>query len=68
MKEIAEKIMAYAYNNYNKSGWDYIVETYTLDEIVDELKEEGISTYEKALKHFAWEVDLWDEGRRYPNF
>lgn len=58
----AQAVMAHARANYNKGGWDVIVETMDLGDIEQDLRLEGISSATRAIRHFrAGAVSIWAE-------
>lgn len=61
---IASAISRHASENYNTDGWDYIVECYSLNDIIAVLIEEQITNLDAALKHFAWRASLLNDRRR----
>lgn len=61
--EIAEAVQKHAVVNYENSGWDYIVECWTRDEIEGRLKEHKITTLEDALDLYSKIAKIFD-GRR----
>ncbi len=44
-----------------KEGWDVIVETRTVGEIEADLTERGITTLAAAIKHYEFDVEIWNE-------
>lgn len=48
---IAQAVYQHAVDNY-ADGWDTLVECYSLDEIVEELTEEGCQTVSEAIAYF----------------
>lgn len=57
----AEDIQAHALIHYNSDGWDYIVECFTLDEIVDIIS--SCYDYDEALKAVESIALHYDEQR-----
>lgn len=57
----ADDIQSYALENYNSDGWDYIVECFTLDEIIDEIS--SCYDYDEALKTIESIALSYDERR-----
>ena len=52
--ELVQKVRSHAIERYNDSyGWSEIVECWTEQEIVEELKEQEIDTKEAAINHFT---------------
>ena len=49
----ARAVIQHAKDNYNKSGWDVIVECYTEAEVVEALTDEGTKTITKAIALFT---------------
>lgn len=62
--EIAEAVQKHAVVNYEKSGWDYIVECWDRRAIEDELIRSRIYTVDAAVKAFAELAHIWDERRK----
>ena len=62
-KELAKYVMDFAKENYNKYGWDFVVECLTLEEIENELSEEGVTTRSGALKFYRNAYDIVAEHR-----
>ncbi|SEA87259.1 hypothetical protein [Rubrimonas cliftonensis] len=60
---IAAAVAAHAQAHYGKDGWDFIVECWTLDEIIAELREEGVASRSAAIADFARIAALLDERR-----
>lgn len=64
--ELVQKVRSYAIERYNDGfGWSMIVECFTSEEILEELKDEEtgkeITTEEEAFAHFKWIADLHSE-------
>ena len=47
----ARDIQEHAVENYEHDGWDFIVETWTLDEIVDEISQ--FNSFDEAISRIA---------------
>ena len=61
--EIAEAVQKHAVVNYEVSGWDYIVECWTLQEIADVLTHCNITTVSEAIAHYAELARLFHDRR-----
>jgi len=71
MKEMVEAVKAHALANYEKDGWDFLVECWSDDEIAEELAYVSESadihhakTVAQAIKKIGRIVGLQDERRR----
>lgn len=62
--EIAEAVQKHAVQNYENSGWDYIVECWDREAIRIELERCGHTTVEAAIADFADLARMWDNRRR----
>ena len=51
MKQFVEAVKQYAIRNYNEDGWDYVVECWSDEDIVD--RTEGAATEAKAIQMVA---------------
>jgi len=60
--ELVEMIKAHAIKNYNKNGWDYVVECYEDEEILEMIK--GAKTFHGAKCKMAPILKIKDEMRR----
>jgi len=63
-KDIAKEVYRYAMTHYNKDGWDYVVECMDAEEIAEELKEEGITSFDKAIKFYDEIYGIVNEKRQ----
>jgi len=61
--EIAEAVQKHAVVNYEVSGWDYIVECWTREEIEGRLKEHKITTLEDALDLYGKIARIFHDRR-----
>ncbi len=61
--EIAEAVQKHAVVNYEKSGWDYIVECWTRAEIAEELTRCNINTVSEAIAHYAESARIFHDRR-----
>ena len=61
--EIAEAVQKHAVVNYEKSGWDYIVECWTRQEIAEELTRCNINTVSEAIAHYAESARIFHDRR-----
>ena len=57
---IAESVMEFAKANYEK-GYDWIVECMTIDEIVAEMDDAGITTKAEIMKLYAMVTDVRED-------
>lgn len=62
----ARDIQAYALENYESDGWDYIVECWTLDELVDACS--AFYTYDEAFSLIASIAVAYDDARQDAQF
>ena len=62
--EIAEAVQKHAVQNYENSGWDYIVECWDRRAIEEELIRSRIYTVDAAVKAFAELAEIWDDRRK----
>lgn len=60
--ELVEMIKAHAIKNYNKNGWDYVVECYGDEEILEMIK--GAKTFHGAKCKLAPALKDMNEVRR----
>lgn len=58
---LADNIMAYAEQSYEKGGWDVVVECWTLKEIDEYLAECGATNYDDALDAMERLVGVWGD-------
>jgi len=56
---IAERVYDHAVKNYEKGGWDVIVECWTVEDIVDHMDKYGITTLKGAMSSFGATADVW---------
>lgn len=61
MDELVKALRAHALANYEKGGWDVIVECWSDEEIAKQLTEDGAVTLEDAIKSFAPQIEVWAE-------
>jgi hypothetical protein len=59
-RAIAESVMAYAVENYER-GFDWIVECMTIDDIVREMDEAGITTKAGLMKLYGAVRDVRED-------
>jgi len=64
MDEIIQKLKDHALAHYETGGWDFLVETFEDEEIRNELVENGITTFDAAVVHFADYMSLLSSRRR----
>lgn len=62
--EIAEAVQKHAVENYEKNGWDYIVECWTRNDIETELAIANITDVLEAIKMFEQLARIWDDRRK----
>lgn len=62
--EIAEQVVVHALKNYEESGWDFIVECFTRDEIAQTIHAKHIVSVREAIAYFSAHARLLDERRR----
>jgi hypothetical protein len=60
-EEIAKEIMLFAEEHYNE-GWDFIVECYSIADIVNEMTERNFTTKKQMLDAFGITRD-WREDQ-----
>jgi hypothetical protein len=63
VEELAAAVRAHARANYERSGWDYIVEAYDEKELTELVKETGATSKRAAIKAVGEIVALWAERR-----
>ncbi len=61
LNEIATALRKHATENYESDGWDYVVETFDDQELLEEIK--GATTLEEAIKKISPLLRALD-GRR----
>jgi hypothetical protein len=59
MDQIIAALKRHALDNYEKGGWDVIVECWSDEEIRAQLEKDGVTTLEGALKSFKDQIDVW---------
>jgi len=64
MESVLAALVTHANENYERDGWDVLVECYSRQEILDELTREGITTAEGAIAHFGDILKIHDENRQ----
>jgi hypothetical protein len=57
----AEDIIAYANDHYEEDGWDYIIESFGVDDVVDLIS--WCTSYDEALFVVATHARIYDERR-----
>ena len=62
IEELVAAVKAHALENYEKGGWDYVVECWSDTEIADEIRPG--STPKQAIKRIGDIVKILDERRR----
>lgn len=62
-RELVAAVKAHAEAHYNESGWDYIVECFTDEEIEQNLRQWGVKTVEQAITEFGDTARLYAERR-----
>ena len=60
--ELVAAVRTHAMQNYNEGGWDYVVECYSDEDIVEEI--DGATTPAQAIKNVGRIVNVRDERRR----
>lgn len=66
-QEIIRGLREHALRHYDEDGWDYIVEAYDDEELVEELEYHQLLSVEQAIGHFRKVCRLYqaiDEERR----
>lgn len=64
VKTLVEAVKAHAMNNYEVSGWDFVVECWSSADIEAKIVENVLDTEPKAIAWFGKIVGLLDERRR----
>lgn len=59
IQELVEALKKHALENYEKGGWDVIVECYSDEEIAVDLRDAKATTLEEAIAAFKDLVDVW---------
>ena len=49
---IAEQLYKYAHTHYNEDGWDFVVECLTVEDIIEDLLRENITSLEQAINYY----------------
>jgi hypothetical protein len=62
-QEWVDKLKKHALENYDEGGWDYLVECYTDQEIVDDFMK-GTTTYSELFKEAEYAMKTKDSYRR----
>lgn len=62
--EIAEAVKAHAIANYEKDGWDYLVECYSLKDIVRWIEEKGWTDAQQAIEGIGEMLAIKDSIRK----
>lgn len=62
--EIAEAVKAHAIANYQKDGWDYLVECYSLNDIVKWIEEKGWTDAQQAIEGIGEMLKVQDSIRK----
>ena len=59
-KKLVEAVKAFAYSNYNKDGWDILIECYSDDDIAELIgNRKTIDSAIKACRKDVKERDSW---------
>ncbi len=70
LKQRVAAVKRYAHEHYNEDGWDYVVETFSDEQIAEDLMENlaetphPLSSDEKAIECIGWLCKLLDDRRR----
>ena len=62
--EIAEAVKAHAIANYENGGWDYLVECYSMKDLVEWIDESGWTTAEEAIAGIGDIMRIKDSVRK----
>ena len=63
MSELVAAVKAHAYSNYNKDGWDYLVECWSDSEIEEELGD-GSMSVDRAIAKIGKILKIHDDQRK----
>lgn len=68
LEDLAQKLLAHAKERYEEGGWDVLVECYTVEDIVQEWRNNVIEykkalpkTLKSAIASFQVHIDHWAE-------
>lgn len=64
MKEMVAAVKKHARENYNRDGWDSIVECHDDADIEREILEGKATTIEEAIAHIGDGCKIWDDHRK----
>lgn len=62
MKELIAAVRKHAEENYEKDGWDYVVECFSDEELAEDIKD--CITAEEAIKAVGYWVKILDDRRQ----
>lgn len=63
-KTLIDEIRAHAVENYNEDGWDYLVECWGDDEIIEAIGPTAVNTVEEAIYRLKPTLKTLDNYRR----
>lgn len=55
---LAQMVEMHAFENWGKDGWDWIYECRGIEDMAEEIDEEGITTIDAAIAHFGETAQL----------
>ena len=59
--DMANHVMNFAIANYERDGWDYVVECLTIDDIAKDLESLGITSEASARAVYFRQCQLWED-------
>ncbi len=62
--ELIQAVRRHAMDNYEKDGWDYLVECWNDGDILEQISDAKAQTPDAAIKACLSLVSLFDERRR----
>lgn len=63
-KELLIGLYEYAINNYNKDGWDCMIESWDDLNMLDEIREHKFSSLDKAIEFYQKVCKMLDDRRK----
>ncbi len=64
MREWIPGIRKYASENYETGGWDYVIECYSDDDLLDIMEEENCTSQAEGIKAIGRQVGIMNDVRR----
>jgi hypothetical protein len=63
-QELIHAVRTHAMANYEKGGWDYVVEAWDDGDILEIISDKNATTVKQAIKAVGAEVKLHDDYRK----